>query len=70
TQKTTQRILEVLRITPSAGRRAIAEQLGDITEDGVKYQISKMKAEGLIVRIGPDKGGYWKIIEQGSSGDD
>ena len=25
--------------------------------------IEKMKENGIIDRVGPDKGGYWKIIE-------
>ncbi len=41
----------------------IAEQIG-ITERGVKKQISKLKADGKITRVGPAKGGYWKIIEE------
>ncbi len=48
---------------PSAGRRLISEKLGDITEDGVKYQLNKMKTEGLIIRIGSAKGGYWKVCK-------
>ena len=48
---------------PSSSRRAIAEKLGDITEDGVKYQLNKMKSQGLIKRIGPDKGGHWQLAE-------
>jgi ATP-dependent DNA helicase RecG len=63
TQKTTQRILEILRQHPSAGRREIAELLGDVTEDGVKYQLNKLKALGRITRIGSDKGGYWEVNE-------
>ena len=30
----------------------------------VKNNIAKLKTKGLIERIGPDKGGYWKIIKQ------
>ncbi|MEA3487165.1 MAG: ATP-binding protein, partial [Thermodesulfobacteriota bacterium] len=41
----------------------IAERIG-ITERGVKKQISKLKAEGKITRVGPDKGGYWKILKE------
>ena len=29
-----------------------------------KERISKLKAKGLIERIGPDKGGHWKILEK------
>ena len=27
----------------------------------IKENISKLKAKGLIERVGPDKGGCWKI---------
>jgi predicted HTH transcriptional regulator len=26
-----------------------------------KENIAKLKAKGLLERVGPDKGGYWKI---------
>jgi len=73
TQKTTQKttlksveeqILEVLREEPSAGRRIIAGRLKNITEDGVKYHLNKLKKKGQILRIGPDKGGYWRVLER------
>ena len=61
TQKTTQKILDLLRIQPFASRKEIAAQLDDISEDGVKYHLAKLKAEGLIQRIGPHRGGRWEI---------
>ncbi|MCD4715368.1 MAG: winged helix-turn-helix transcriptional regulator, partial [Desulfobacterales bacterium] len=63
TQKTTRKILSILKENPSASRKEIALILGDITEDGVKYQLYKMKKERILERIGPAKGGYWKIIK-------
>ena len=62
-QKTTQKIVELLRERPALGRKELAELLGDITEDGVKYHLNKLKAEGVIRRIGPDKGGHWEVLE-------
>ncbi|MBI3057044.1 MAG: putative DNA binding domain-containing protein [Betaproteobacteria bacterium] len=62
TQKTTQRILAALRSNPAGSRREIAELLGDITEDGVKYHLGKLRSQGRIRRIGPDKGGHWEIV--------
>ena len=62
TQKTTQKILSILKTHPTASRKEIAEMLGDISEDGVKYQLNKMKNQGLIERVGPAKGGigaFW-----------
>jgi len=31
------------------------------TEIGVKWNIKKLKQKGLLQRIGPAKGGYWKV---------
>ena len=46
---------------PSASRRDIAERLVDITEDGVKYHLDRLKAGGTIRRIGPARGGHWEV---------
>jgi ATP-dependent DNA helicase RecG len=65
TQKTTpkipQKILAILEENPSASRREIAERLADITEDGVKYHLDRLKAAGKIRRIGPARGGHWEV---------
>jgi ATP-dependent DNA helicase RecG len=34
-----------------------------ISERKIKENIKKLKQKGLLKRIGPDKGGYWKILE-------
>ncbi|WP_298685058.1 winged helix-turn-helix transcriptional regulator [uncultured Methanomethylovorans sp.] len=31
---------------------------------GVEWKIAKLKAEGKIKRIGPDKGGHWEVIDE------
>ena len=63
TQKTTQNILAMLARNPSFSRREIAEELGDISENGVKYHLEKLKASGRIRRLGADKGGYWEVLK-------
>lgn len=63
TQKSTQkRILETLQTNPKASRSELAKIIG-ITEDGIKKQLAKLKEIGKIERIGPDRGGYWNVIE-------
>ena len=62
TQETTQKIIEILKNNPTISRKEIALLIDDITEDGVKYQINKLKQAGILKRVGADKGGYWKII--------
>ena len=29
----------------------------------IEKHIKKLKAEGLLRRVGPDKGGHWEVIE-------
>lgn len=41
---------------------ALAKRIG-ITPKAVEKHIARMKAEGILKRIGPDKGGYWQIME-------
>jgi len=62
TQKTTQKILELMRETPNITRKKIAKTLG-ITEDGVKYHIDKLRKNGIIRRVGGRKGGHWEVIQ-------
>jgi len=63
TQKITQKILAMLAVNPMFSRREIAKSLGDISENGVKYHLEKLKASGHIRRIGPDKGGHWEVLK-------
>jgi ATP-dependent DNA helicase RecG len=35
-----------------------------LTRRGIEWNLSQLKARGIIERIGPDKGGYWKVIEK------
>ena len=73
-QKTTQKaiqnlteqqqvILSFLKGHPEATRKEISERLSNITEDGVKYNLSRLQELGLLKRIGGRKQGYWQIIE-------
>ena len=64
TQKTAMRILAVLKGKPKASRKEISEILQDITEDGVKYHLNRLKLEGRIRRIGPPKGGRWEVLDK------
>ena len=54
--------LDYLSEHPSASRKEITENIGNITEAGVKYNLNRLQQTGLIRRIGPDKGGYGEVI--------
>ncbi len=40
----------------------LCEETG-LSDRGVRKNIEKLKANGLIRRIGPDRGGYWEIVK-------
>ncbi len=56
-------MLAILTEEPTASRDRIADLLGDITADGAKYQLARLKRLGRIRRIGPDKGGHWEFTQ-------
>jgi ATP-dependent DNA helicase RecG len=60
TQKTTQKILDMIAANPSINRKELASQIG-ITTDGIKYHLTKLQKRGRLKRIGPDKGGHWEV---------
>lgn len=41
----------------------LAEKLG-VTTRAIEKQIANLKKEGKLERQGPDKGGFWKVIDQ------
>jgi ATP-dependent DNA helicase RecG len=43
--------------------KELAEHLG-IGQRAVEKQIEKLKREGRLQRIGPDKGGHWQVQVQ------
>jgi predicted HTH transcriptional regulator len=62
-EKTVEKTLKLLQNNPRITQAELAELTG-LTRRGVEWNISQLKANGLIERIGPDKGGYWKILQE------
>ena len=62
-QKTTQKIIEAIAKKSDITQKELAAVIG-ITEDGVKYHITRLRKKGLIKRIGPDKGGHWEVVNR------
>lgn len=56
--RTTQEIFGLLSENNKLSRRELAKELGNITEDGVKYHLSKLVKQGRLERIGSTKAGY------------
>jgi len=61
-QTTRERILMQIRNNPNITRKELANVL-NLTSDGVKYHLQKMAKEGIIVRQGSNRNGYWEITK-------
>ena len=63
TQKTRNKILMMMKFNPFVTIDFLCAECG-LTRDGLNWHIRKLKAEGLIRRIGPAKGGHWEVIDK------
>jgi ATP-dependent DNA helicase RecG len=55
-------IIEILRANKGISRQGLARSIA-INPSAVQKHLAKLKDAGFIKRVGPDKGGYWQIIE-------
>ncbi|MDR0981642.1 MAG: putative DNA binding domain-containing protein [Culturomica sp.] len=56
-------ILESIAKIPSITSQELSRIVG-ISASKIRLNLIRMKALGLIERIGPDKGGYWQVIKK------
>ena len=47
---------------PHINQNELSMELG-ISIKGVEWQIKRLKDEGVLQRVGPDKGGYWEVMK-------
>ena len=59
-EKNREKIIRLLRENGNMTTVTLAEALG-ISTKAVEKHLSKLKSEGAISRIGPDKGGHWEV---------
>jgi ATP-dependent DNA helicase RecG len=55
-------IIALIKRNPYISAREIAPQVG-ISHRKIQENIAKLKEYGILERIGPAKGGHWKIIK-------
>lgn len=53
-------LLRLLKAKPQLTGKQAAEKLG-ISQRAVEKQLARLKAAGKVVRVGPNKGGYWQV---------
>ena len=57
-------IIELIKSNPNISRTELSEKTG-LHDSSVKRRLKTLVDKGLIQRVGPDKGGCWKIIQKG-----
>lgn len=62
-QETTQEIISLIQEKPKITRKELANKIG-LTQDGIKYNLNKLKKEGKIRRVGSTKGGHWEVLKE------
>jgi len=56
------RIVDLLTQDPRASRTKIAGALGT-SASTVRYHLDKLRSAGKLERVGPYKGGHWKVLD-------
>jgi ATP-dependent DNA helicase RecG len=59
-------VLGLIRENPEITRRELAETL-QINPSAVQKHLEKLKNEDMIIRVGSDKKGSWKILKMPQS---
>lgn len=54
-------IINLIKTTPYISRKELATQL-KIHDSSIKRRLATLQEKSIIRRVGPDKGGYWEII--------
>jgi len=57
-----EKILQLIKENPKITQRQLSEATG-LSRRGIEWHIKTLKEKGRLKRIGPDKGGYWEVIE-------
>ena len=62
-EKSVEKVIQLIASNPKITQIELS-QLTELSRRGVEKNIGILKAKGLIERIGPNKGGYWKVIRK------
>lgn len=58
-----QRIIGLIHESATISARELAEKVG-ISQRKVQENLAKLRAKGLLKRVGPDKGGHWEVLKK------
>ncbi len=54
-------ILDLIAVNPTITQKDMARQL-NLSEIGIRYNTDKLKAKGILQRVGGKKAGRWEIV--------
>ena len=60
--KSREKIITAIKGNGRHTTNSLAELVG-ISPKAIEKHLAKLKAEGILVRIGPDKGGHWEVVD-------
>ena len=60
-KKGREKIISLLLEDPMLSATTVATRIG-ISSKAVEKHFARLKADGILRRIGPDKGGRWEVI--------
>ena len=56
-------IIEAIIANPNVTIPILQEMTG-LSRNGIKKALNRLKVQGIIRRVGPDKGGHWELLQQ------
>jgi ATP-dependent DNA helicase RecG len=62
-EKSREKIVVIIRENPKVTQNKLAEVL-QLSVKAIEKQLKSLREEGVIRRVGPDKGGHWEVIEK------
>ena len=60
-QKTSQKIIDLIKEDPYISTSKMADIIG-VDRRNIARNIKKLQEQGVVRRVGPDKGGFWEVI--------
>ncbi len=60
---TDSKVIDFIRSNPSVTIKELQELL-NLSRNGVRKALGRLKSRGRLRRVGPDKGGHWEVVEK------
>jgi len=62
-EKSSEKTLQLIKENKFITTEELANKVG-ITTRGIEKHLKKLKDDNFIIRVGPDKGGYWLVLNK------